>query len=433
VKSIRRALLVPLALGLALAIVAAAVGTYLFARVEANALFDVQLQQMAASITGMPLAAPPTALSGGDGDGTLVVQVWNRDGVRVYQSKDEAEAPAQAAPGFATVAGRDGPWRVFSVLAKGQLVQVGQPMRVRNELAAQMALRTTLPLLIAAPLIALLVWFAIRRGLLPLDQLAGAVGRRGEHELASVPTSGWPREVEPLVDALNGLLARLQAALGAQRAFVADAAHALRTPLAAVHLQAQIAERATGETERASALEALKAGLDRATRLSSQLLTLAREEHVDPQRGFAAVDLAAAVRDVVRELAPLAAAKDIDLGVPDSESLTVPADAAALETLLTNLVDNAIRYTPRGGRVDVLTERRDGAPALAVRDNGPGIPIAGRARVFERFVRGAQADIPGSGLGLAIVKRIADRHGATVTLEDGLDGTGLGIVVRFPR
>jgi two-component system OmpR family sensor kinase len=287
VKSIRRALLVPLALGLALAIVAAAVGTYLFARVEANALFDVQLQQMAASITGMPLAAPPTALSGGDGDGTLVVQVWNRDGVRVYQSKDEAEAPAQAAPGFATVAGRDGPWRVFSVLAKGQLVQVGQPMRVRNELAAQMALRTTLPLLIAAPLIALLVWFAIRRGLLPLDQLAGAVGRRGEHELASVPTSGWPREVEPLVDALNGLLARLQAALGAQRAFVADAAHALRTPLAAVHLQAQIAERATGETERASALEALKAGLDRATRLSSQLLTLAREEHVDPQRGFA--------------------------------------------------------------------------------------------------------------------------------------------------
>jgi signal transduction histidine kinase len=101
--------------------------------------------------------------------------------------------------------------------------------------------------------------------------------------------------------------------------------------------------------------------------------------------------------------------------------------------LLTNLVDNAIRYTPRGGRVDVLTERRDGAPALAVRDNGPGIPVAGRARVFERFVRGAQADIPGSGLGLAIVKRIADRHGATVTLEDGLDGTGLGIVVRFPR
>jgi two-component system OmpR family sensor kinase len=434
--SIRRALLGPLALGLLLAIVAAAALTYLRARDEATALFDVQLQQMAASITGIPLAAPATALRG-DGENPLVVQIWNREGVQVYRSDPSRDAPGLAGaqvgtPGFATVAGRDGLWRVYSVIAHGQVVQVGQPLRVRNELAASMAWQTTLPLIIIAPLLGLFVWFAIARALRPLDRLASAVGKRTEVELEPVDPRGWPDEVVPLVTALNGLLARLKEALNLQRSFVADAAHELRTPLTALHLQAQLAGRASNDAERNNALTAMKSGIDRATRLASQLLTLAREEHAAVGTANGRVELGPLAQDVVRELVPLAAARDIDLGLADLAPLSVEGDAGALSTLLTNLVDNAVRYTPAGGRVDVAVALRDRAPALVVRDNGPGIPPEERETVFQRFTRGSSAGAPGSGLGMAIVKRIADRHGASVELEEGIGGAGLGAVVRFP-
>jgi two-component system OmpR family sensor kinase len=428
--SIRRALLVPLAAGLVVAIVAAGYFTYQRARDEANALFDVQLQQTAASITGMPLAPPESAFRG-EGSTPLVVQIWNRDGVQVFRSQPTRDAPARAAPGFTTIATNGGAWRVYSVLANGQVIQVGQPLAVRDELATSMAWRTTLPLILIAPLLALFIWLAIERALRPLARLTGAVGRRGADELTPLADAGWPEEVAPLVAALNALLDKLRHALSAQRAFVADAAHELRTPLAALHLQAQLAERAADDAERASAMRAMKGGIDRATRLASQLLTLAREEHADVADAHARVALATLVQDVAREQAPIAAARDVDLGVTESAPLAVEGDPAALYTLVSNLVDNAVRYTPRGGRVDVAVGTRDGAPAIVVRDTGPGIPADERAHVFDRFARGAQASAPGSGLGLAIVKRIAERHGARVDFEPGVDGKGLGVVVRF--
>ena len=318
-------------------------------------------------------------------------------------------------PGFATVATRDGPWRVYSVLAAGELVQVAQPLSVRDELAASLALRTIVPWLVAMPLVALLLWFAIARALAPLDRVAAAVSRRNPRELAPLAATGWPREVEPLVEALNALLGRLDAALAAQRTFVADAAHELRTPLTAVHLQAQLAARATGEAERGAALAAMKGGLARATRLAEQLLALARADDA-PAAPARTVDLAVIARGVVAEQAAVAAARDVDLGLVATldHPVAVSGDAAALTTLLSNLVDNAVRYTPAGGEVDVVVETRDGRPVLAVRDTGPGIPAAEREHVFERFARGREASAPGSGLGLAIVRRIADAHGARV-------------------
>jgi two-component system OmpR family sensor kinase len=430
-RSIRRALLLPLAGGLAVALVVATWATYLRARDEASAMFDVQLSQLASSVTGMPLSVPPGGIATGSGSAPLVVQVWNRDGVQVYRSQGTRDVPAQRSPGFSTVQTREGPWRVFSVLTGSELVQVAQPLALRDQLAASLALSTIVPWLVAAPMIALLLWFAIARALKPLERLAAAVGRRSPNELAPLPAEGWPREITPLVGALNGLLSRLDGTLGAQKAFVADAAHELRTPLAAVHLQAELAERARGEPERAAALDALRGGLKRATRVVEQLLSLAREDHAPARAPHVAVDLAALARDVVAAHAGIAAAKDVDLGAEQLEPLTVEGDRGALATLAANLVDNALRYTPPGGHVDVIVERRDGAPALVVRDDGPGIPAAERVQVFERFSRGSHADAPGSGLGLAIVERIAQRHDATVTLADGPGGRGLEATVRF--
>jgi two-component system OmpR family sensor kinase len=437
IPSIRAQLINRLVAGLALAIVVAAIATYLKARDEANELFDVQLRETAASITGMPLAGG--AIGDTSADQGLVVQVWDRNGVRVYlpQAGGSGSAPAddvprRQPPGFATIDTPSGAWRVYSVLAGGQLVQVGQPMAVRRELAASLALRTVTPLLVAAPFVLLIAVLAVRRGLEPIDRLASAVQRRSPRQLDRLPESGWPREAVPLVEALNGLLHRLDAALGAQRAFVADAAHELRTPLAALHLQAQLAERAGTSGEREAAMASLREGIARATRLVEQLLALARSDPGVGAPPTATVDLAAIARDVVAELAPLAARKSVDIGVEAPEAATMAGDPAGLRTLLANLVDNAIRYTPDEGRVDVAVRPAGNAMVLAVRDDGPGIPESDRERVFDRFVRGGQTGVEGSGLGLAIVRRIAERHGARVDLGEGLDGRGLAVTITFP-
>jgi two-component system OmpR family sensor kinase len=435
--SIRRQLLVWLFGGLLVSIAIAAVGTYWRARDEANALFDHQLQEMVASLTDAPFAAAPVGPGSAASADALVVQIWDRNGVQLYLSQPQRELPQHAQLGFTNLHTEAGDWRVFSALADGQVVQVAQPMRARRELAASMALRTIVPLLAAMPVLGLLIWFIIARGLQPLERVAAAVSRRSSTQLEPLAERDLPREVQPLVQALNDLLRRLGQTLAAQRTFIADAAHELRTPLTAVHLQAQLAERATTDAERRKALADLKSGLERATRLSEQLLTLARAEpEVDSgEHAPQAVDLAGLATEVIEELAPLAAHRGIDLGLSEAGAALVRGDRDALRTLLSNLVDNALRYTPPGGRVDVATGPEGAHSALFVRDNGPGIAPAEHARVFDRFYRGApagEAGVRGSGLGLAIVKRIADRYGARIELGPGIAGAGLGVSVRFP-
>jgi two-component system OmpR family sensor kinase len=440
VTSIRRELLFWLLTGLSVAVAAAAVGTYFRARVEANELFDHQLQEMAASLTDAPFGATPGGAAGsGTTDDALVVQIWDRNGVRLYLSQPQRVLPQHAQLGFTNAHTDQGDWRVFSALAGNQVVQVAQPMHARRALAASMALRTIVPLLVMLPVVALLIWLIIAQGFKPLERVAAAVARRSPSLLEPLAERGLPTEVQPLVRALNELLDRLREALAAQRTFIADAAHELRTPLTAVHLQAQLAERAATDAERRAALGDLKAGLERATRLSEQLLTLAREEPGVAERPFAPVDVRALARDMIQEFAPSAAAKSIDLGLIEasapSDAPIVSGDAEALATLVSNLIDNALRYTPSRGRVDVAMAREGDRIVLTVRDTGPGVPVAERARVFDRFYRGAHVNGTGergSGLGLAIVKRIAERHRAEIAMGDGIDGTGLSVNVRFP-
>jgi two-component system OmpR family sensor kinase len=437
-RSIRTELVAWLSAGLLAAIAVAAVATYLRARDEAADLFDYQLKQMAASLTGAPLTgAPPGSPSGAD---ALIVQVWDRNGVDVYLSQPGEALPRGGEPGFDTVRTGSGEWRVYSALAGTRIVQVAQPMRARRELATSMALRSVVPLLAMVPFLAILLWFGIARGLRPLDEVATALGERSAGALLPVPAAGLPVEVAPLVHALNALLGRLGHALGAQRAFIADAAHELRTPLTAVHLQAQLAERATTEAERSAAHAELRAGVERANRLVMQLLTLAREEPGVSERPFAPVNLAELARQVLAEIAPIAAARAIDLGMDESPASPSPAivdgDAASLRTMISNLVDNAVRHTPSGGRVDVAVRRDGDDVRLTVRDCGPGVPASERERVFDRFYRlGGHTDAQGSGLGLAIVRRIVERHAASISLGPGLAspmGEGLEVSVRIP-
>ncbi|GAA5783867.1 sensor histidine kinase [Chitiniphilus shinanonensis] len=427
--SLRRQLLVTV---LAVSVVATALsGTLAFvrARDEANALFDYQLRQLALALSDRPFGAEVPRLGGVAGF-DFVIQVWDRFGVRRYYSHPHRVLPDRAQLGFATVPTSEGNWRVFSLARPDQVIQVAQPLRVRQRLALAAAWRTVAPVLWVLPLLLLAAWWVIGRGLRPLDRLASEVGQRNPEALAPIPLSHTPEEAQPLVAALNALLDRLAAALDRQRAFTADAAHELRTPLTALKLQLQWLEHADSDAERRTALTELAAGHARVMHVLEQLLTLARSEGAPI--AHQPVDLARLAGDVLATQAPLAEARAIDLGLDAApDGATVTGDAAALRSLVGNLVANALRHAPRQGRVDVrVTAERDGV-LLEVADNGPGIAEAERERVFDRFYRAADAGEGGSGLGLAIVQAVAQRHGATIVL-DGADLGGLSVRVRFP-
>lgn len=428
-KSIRKTLLWGLWGGLALGIALVAWLTYRQARLEANALFDYQMQQMAAALPEQafgPLAQGRIP----DNDEGIVIQIWDATGVRIYGSNAYQNLPQWAEFGFADVRTADGDWRVFSEFLGTNVVQLAQPQRVRRTIAARTALSTVAPMLLLFPLLGILVWWLVGRGLRPLRRVAVEVGLRGSHALGPVSPARLPEEVAPLVGALNELLARLDVALTAQRDFVADAAHELRTPLAALQLQIQLAERAISDAERQAAFVDLKSGLARASHLVQQLLTLARQEPGAFHQAATTVRLDELARRTVGEFALLAAERGLDLGVAECAAASISGQPEALRILLGNLLDNALRYTPAGGRVDVSLTQEAGKVMLRVVDNGPGIPEAELTRVLDRFYRVPGSQAQGSGLGLAIVQQIVLAHGGRLSLSNCESG-GLQVEVVF--
>ena len=430
-SSLRARLLASLLAGVVLVGVTGGWIVYRNALAEADAFFDYHLRQTALILRDEPveyLLAP--RLPSTDAAYDFVVQVWSLDGVRVYLSRPHAVLPDITTLGFSTVTTREGRWRVFGVQAMTRVIQVAQPMSVREQRAAELALQTLKPFALLLPVLALVIWFAVGHALEPLRRLTAQVKSRRVNALDALPATQLPDEVQPLVLALNDLLGRLRAALERERAFMADAAHELRTPLTALHLQMGMLARASSEAEREAAMETLSAGVQRAIRLIEQMLALARQEpRADSQPVPVRLDELA--REIVTELVPLADAGRIDLGVAAAQPAIVAGDADALRTLLRNLVDNAVRYTPAGGRVDVMVESTAAGARVTVTDDGPGVPPEERARLFDRFYRRAGTTPTGSGLGLAIVKAIADAHGATVTLTAGPTGRGLAVIVTF--
>jgi two-component system OmpR family sensor kinase len=426
--SIRRNLLIALLSALLLVGVAASTATYLSARREANDLFDYQLRQMALSLRDQTLQTQ-TLLSP-EFDYDFIVQVWNPAGSLVYLSNQNILLP-QSGKGLDTLRVNGEAWRVFTLSNADKTVQVALPMSLRSDRAAGVALRSLIPVLASIPLFGLLIWLLVGRGLAPLAGIAKAIGKRAPGSLEPLSERGLPREVQPMVTELNGLLERLGRAIEARKRFTTDAAHELRTPLSALQLQLQVLDRARSEDERREALEQLKAGARRANRLVEQLLTLARVEPDSAHAPAATVRLDRLAQTCVAEIEPLATARRIDLRLRRVEPAATLGDEHALRTLLDNLVENAIRYTPPGGRVAVDAFADAEGPMFAVTDNGPGIPPRDREHVFDRFYRVPGTSAPGSGLGLAIVKSIAETHAARVELADGENGTGLSARVRF--
>jgi len=431
--SIRRRLLAALLGALLGAGLIAALATYASARGEVDALLDDELRQIALSLRDhAQLDVARLQRASDDPELRVLVQIWDPAFERPYSSRAIDPLPRLKAEGFATVEHEGRSWRIYATPSGTQAIQVAQPTALRAELAARSAGRLLLPVVVLLPFLGLLGWWIVGRGLAPLSGVAQTLAQRDPTSLQPVAVEELPIEVQPLVESLNALLQRLEGSFDTQRRFAADAAHELRTPLTALTLQVQLAARAQSELERATALERMEQGVKRATRLVKQLLTMARLDPEAATTPAVPTDLCLLANGVVDELQPLAAQKSITLKMEVSAPVRVLGQEDALRILLTNLIDNAIRYTAPGGRVDVSVQQSNASVHLIVQDNGPGVPADERERVFDRFYRGRDAAAGGSGLGLAIVRQIAEMHGGSVTLQPRTDASGLQALASFP-
>lgn len=410
---------------------------YRTAREEANELLDLHMRGIAYAFRGGLAEAVSllgNASPGEEAELDVVVQIWDADGRRVYQSHPHENLPASAAgDGFSVQNSDAGRWRVFAMRSAGKLIQVAQHLEARREMAAQMAMRASWPILGFAPLLMIAVWWIVTASLLPVERIRHALSVRRGSDSSPLPTEKIPDELRPLIREFNALLARVAEVIEGHRRFVADASHELRSPLTAMKLQLRAVRRAESDSLRAPLLDRLESGLERGQRLVEQLLALAREERPPvPRDSVSAVSLDDLARNVVAEFAPVAIQRSIDLGVVAPGRVLVKGDESSLRSLLRNLIDNALKYTPRNGVVDVRVDWIDSTPGVTVSDSGPGIPESERGRVFDRFYRVPGTDGEGSGLGLAIVAEVAARLEARVSLARSPLG-GLSVDIRFSR
>ncbi len=413
--------------------------SFLVAFEEANELQDAQLLQVAALVNhhliGEIEITPKKSTQGTDSELRVILQSLPFPGVTAQSTAPGAlNLSADLSDGIHTITIDSETWRVVAkTLDSGSRIAVSQQTKVRDEIARNSALSTLMPFVILIPVLLLLVSDSIRQMFKPLKRLASDLDRRTERDLRQVSEANLPSEIHSFVVAINRLLARVAQSISVQRRFVADAAHELRSPLTALSLQAEQLEAADMSTLARHRLAVLRSGLKRTQLLLNQLLAFARAQQA-PSTGAPLVSLQHVFRQVLENLMPLAEAKQIDLGVVGKVDAHLGVADTDLKTLVKNLVENAIRYTPPGGKVDLSVRSNAGEVCLIVEDTGPGIPEHEQQRVFDPFYRVLGQDEEGSGLGLSIVKAIADRVGASVSLESNtgqIAGSGLRVKVTF--
>ena len=412
--------------------------TYFDAREEIDEILDAHLAQSASLL----VVQANHELEEIETDHTPVLhkysrqvafQIWSKRHVLRLRSANAPQSPmAEREQGFSDGVIDGHRWRVFSTWDESgkNLVQVAERADAREELAHSILGNLLKPLWFSLPLLALLLWVAVTRGLHPLVRLTGEVAKREPDNLVALDAGTAPREVVPLIERLNQLFVRIEKSLQKERRFTADAAHELRTPVAAIKAQAQVARAASSDEDRIHALDNAIIGCDRAAHLIDQLLTLARidtlsDETTEPCR------LKAISAEVIASIAPAALTKDVRLELEEGDEVMVRGNPVLLRILLRNLVDNAVLHTTPGTMVRISITQEQGRVRLAVTDNGPGIHESELDKVAERFYRPLGTNASGSGLGLSIVKRIAEVHDATMQLASAENGTGLKVTVIF--
>ncbi len=436
---IRNSLRIRLSLWLSGVIVLIAIiaGTFAFfnAQGEANELQDETLRQVVSLFDEHHLPLPPPgtrrALSEEEEDARVVVQQLRPSGQTASDTGMAVPGlPDTLVDGLQTVTAQDEDYRVLvKTLSSGQRIAVSQETDIRDEIARASALRTLLPFLVLVPVLLIVVAVLVRHMFKLIAELSREIDQREDHELHPITPEPLPTEIRPFLVAINRLLGRVGQSMDAQRRFVADAAHELRSPLTALSLQAERLGAAPMSETAQERLAALRGGIQRTRQLLDQLLTLARvQDAAHPQTETTPVQQT--FRRVLEDLLPLAEAKNIDIGVVDETEAQVCIHPAELQILLKNLVDNAIRYTPAGGRIDLSVVREPDAVMVVIEDTGPGIPEQERDRVFDPFYRVLGSDETGSGLGLSIVQAIVERAGARIVLEEADAARHCGLRVR---
>jgi len=366
----------------------------------------------------------------------LAFQVWDLHGNMILRSGNAPLEPlSNNKNGFSDQFIDSTQWRVFSLWNNehNHLVMTAERYDLRMDLVRKITLKLLLPFLLMLPVLTFLLWLAVGKGLQPLKRIADEVKKREEHFLKELDTSHVPSEVKPLVYALNNFFIKVKASIEKERRFTSDAAHELKTPLAAIKTHAQLAQSASDSKSLNHSLSQLNAGTSRANHIVDQLLALARSESGNTQQqSLVPVDLHKLATEITGELAPMAINKNINLSVQDSSPIIINADPSGLSMLIRNLVDNAIRYIPDSGEVKINFSQTEHLVELHVIDTGPGIPDKSeRKKVFERFYRSEGMSQSGCGIGLSIVKQVADYHHAKIDLSEAENG-GLHVTVSFP-
>ena len=434
--SIRSKIVFTLVSALVVAGLVASWATYYSTRSEFSAIFDSQLKHTAMEIVESgAIDISRITLVGQSPQLNLFVQIYDAHENRIYMSQHRTPLPVAEVVGFSDVKLESGEeWRQYASTVGTRIIQVAQPMDVRDKLAVSAAMRIVQPMLVLIPFLAIAIWFVIVQSLQPLNRTARAVSMRSPSSLEPIEIKKLPYELKSLVGAINNLLRRLSESLNAQQRFASDAAHELRTPLAAIKLQAQLLSRCKPE-DKAKYAARLQQGVARATRLVEQLLTIARLDPENADKPMSEVDLAAVASSAVEELSQSARDKAITL-TARAEPLTMMGMPDAIHLMVVNLADNAIRYTPENGRIEIGVKQKGNDAVITVTDDGPGIAPEERERVFERFYRALGTKVSGTGLGLAIVSRIVAMHNGTIRITDGFarlahDGSGEGFGAQF--
>jgi two-component system sensor histidine kinase QseC len=418
--------------------IAAVTVTFFDARKELNEVLDAHLAQAAVLLVAQTShefdeietehAASPHKYSP-----RIAFQVWEggRE-LRIHSVNAPAQPLATIDQGFSDSVIDGQGWRVYSSWDDSgeYLIHVAERTDVRDQLAHTIARNLLQPVMISLPVLAVLLWIAVARGLRPLVKLTSEVERREPDNLAPLDAGVAPREVVPLIERLNRLFTRIDISMQKERRFTADAAHELRTPVAAIKAQAQVAQAASSKEERMHALDNAILGCDRASHLIEQLLTLSR---VDTLEGGVTelFPLKTIAAEVIASLAPAALEKNVRFEMLADDEVVVGGNKELLRVLLRNLLDNSVKHTVPGTSVQVRIAHEAGKNLLSVSDDGPGIPEQEREKVSERFYRPLGTQSSGSGLGLSIVKRIAEVHGASMHMGPGREGRGLLVTVEF--